>query len=234
LVRDQAGHLENGEVLGHRRRSEAEDRLNLAHAQATALEQLQDAGPGWIPSSFEDEFKVAHLKDCFHHFVTCPYVGYIGEARQVRRLVLLSQATPLVSFSPCPRWAPEPILAQANMKTAISQNQVDRTFRAFSDRTRLRILHLLQDGELCVGDLVEVLQVPQPTASRHLAYLRKSGLVITRKEGLWSHYSLAPVRNAFHGKLLECLGECFGDVPELARDRARAKRLRRAGGCCPR
>jgi ArsR family transcriptional regulator len=120
------------------------------------------------------------------------------------------------------------------METTISRNRVDRMFRAFSDRTRLRILHLLRDGELCVGDLVEVLQVPQPTASRHLAYLRRSGLVRTRKDGLWSYYALAPARDAFHGKLLECLGECFRQLPELAQDRALARKLRRSGGCCPR
>ena len=119
------------------------------------------------------------------------------------------------------------------MRTAISQKQVDQMFRAFSDRTRLRILHLLQDGELCVGDLVEILQVPQPTASRHLAYLRRTGLVLTRKEGLWNFYALAPSHNSFHAKLLECLGECFRNVPELTADRSRAQRIRRSGGCCP-
>lgn len=107
-------------------------------------------------------------------------------------------------------------------------------FRAFSDRTRLRILHLLLDGDLCVGDLVKVLRVPQPTASRHLAYLRRAGLVTARKNGLWSHYSLAPVRSAFHRHLLQCLQSCFGDVPELGRDQLEVKKLRKSGGCCPR
>jgi DNA-binding transcriptional ArsR family regulator len=65
----------------------------------------------------------------------------------------------------------------------MSGTQVNLMFRAFSDRTRLRILHLLSEGELCVGDLVGVLRVPQPTASRHLAYLRRAGLVVTRKNG---------------------------------------------------
>jgi ArsR family transcriptional regulator len=103
-------------------------------------------------------------------------------------------------------------------------------FRAFSDRTRLRILHLLAGGELCVCDLVRVLRVPQPTASRHLAYLRRAGLVLTRREGLWSYYRLAPAATPFHQKLIECLGCCFAEVPELAKD---AKRLGRgAGGRC--
>ena len=102
-------------------------------------------------------------------------------------------------------------------------------FRAFSDRTRLRILHLLRaGGETCVCDLVDVLGVPQPKVSRHLAYLRKAGLVKVRKDGLWSYYTMAPTRNAFHGKLLECLGCCFGDVPELAKD---AERLGLGKGC---
>src|SRR5687768_8139377 len=100
--------------------------------------------------------------------------------------------------------------------------RVDVMFRAFSDRTRLRILHLLTGGELCVCDLVEVLRVPQPKVSRHLAYLRKAGLVVARKGGYWSYYNLAPACNAFHAKLFDCLACCFQDVPELAKD---AKRL---------
>ena len=107
--------------------------------------------------------------------------------------------------------------------------RVDVMFRAFSDRTRLRILHLLTGGELCVCDIVDVLRVPQPKASRHLAYLRKAGLVIARKEGLWAYYQLAPARNPFHQKLLDCLACCFQDVPELAKD---AKRLAGRGACC--
>lgn len=91
-------------------------------------------------------------------------------------------------------------------------------FRAFSDTTRLRILNLLKPGELCVCDLVRVIGVPQPKVSRHLAYLRKAGLVTARKDGLWMHYKLAPATNAFHRKLMECLSCCFADVPELAKD----------------
>jgi ArsR family transcriptional regulator len=114
------------------------------------------------------------------------------------------------------------------MKTKPS-NRVDLMFQAFSNRTRLRILHLLRDGELCVCDLVSTLAVPQPKASRHLAQLRQAGLVVARKHGLWSYYSLATARNAFHKKLLECLAICFDDVPELAKD---AKRLATRGKRC--
>ena len=110
---------------------------------------------------------------------------------------------------------------------------VDLMFRAFSDRTRLRILYLLEGGEFCVGDIVEILQVPQPKASRHLAYLRRAELVVVRKSGLWSHYCLAPAQSDFHRKLLECLANCFGDVPEIQADAARAAKVKKSGGCCP-
>lgn len=115
-----------------------------------------------------------------------------------------------------------------------NRNGADAKFRAFSDQTRLRILHLLQDGELCVNDLVEIINVPQPTASRHLAYLRRAELVITRKTGQWMYYALAPAQNPFHKKLLECLSKCFDEVSAIQKDAARAARLKKAGGCCPR
>ena len=120
------------------------------------------------------------------------------------------------------------------MKPAQSQIKADLAFRAFSDRTRLRILHLLLDGELCVGDLVSILKTPQPTASRHLAYLRKANLVTTRSRGAWTFYALAPARNAFHKKLLACLAQCFTELDEIAADRSKAKKVKRSGGCCPR
>jgi ArsR family transcriptional regulator, arsenate/arsenite/antimonite-responsive transcriptional repressor len=115
----------------------------------------------------------------------------------------------------------------------MAQTQVNLMFRAFSDPTRLRILHLLLDGELCVGDLVKILKVPQPTASRHLAYLRRTGLVATRKNGLWNYYTLQPAKTEFHRHLLKCLRGCFHAVPELAKDSSRAALVRRSGGCCP-
>jgi len=85
-----------------------------------------------------------------------------------------------------------------------------------------------------VGDLVKILQVPQPTASRHLAYLRRSGLVMARKNGLWNFYQLAPAQAPFHRDLVKCLKSCFHDVPELKADGMRAATIRKSGGCCPR
>ena len=108
----------------------------------------------------------------------------------------------------------------------MAEQPVDLKFKAFSDRTRLRILHLLLKGEMCVCDIVSVTRVPQPTASRHLAYLRRAGLIVRRKDSFWSYYELAPAESEFHRSLLKCLKECFRDVPELAGDAKRAARAR--------
>ncbi len=111
--------------------------------------------------------------------------------------------------------------------------RVDSMFRAFADRTRLRILRLLQDGPLCVGDLVDILRAPQPTVSRHLAYLRRAGFVETRQHGLWMFYELASANSPLHSKLLECLVVRARLLPEVKADAGLAYRVRRSGGCCP-
>jgi ArsR family transcriptional regulator len=108
-------------------------------------------------------------------------------------------------------------------------HSVDLAFRSVADPTRLRILNLLRGGERCVCELVEALRVPQPKASRHLAYLRRAGLVSVRKQGLWAYYKLTPARNSFHARLLDCLAVCCSDVPVMARD---AKRMQARGKCC--
>jgi ArsR family transcriptional regulator len=106
-------------------------------------------------------------------------------------------------------------------------------FRAFADPTRLRLLHLLRDGEFCVSDIIQILRVPQAKTSRHLIYLRQAGLVDSRRQGLWIFYRLSSPRSVFHRKLLECLEQCFVGVPGRVADRRRAERLRKTGGCCP-
>lgn len=126
-----------------------------------------------------------------------------------------------------------PLYSLMRMSLAAKSDRIDLMFRAFSDRTRLRILSLLTPGELCVCDLVRVIAAPQPKISRHLAYLRKAGLVTSRKDGLWMHYALASPKGAFHRNLMECLACCFSEAPELARDRARlGKACRARGPCC--
>ena len=119
--------------------------------------------------------------------------------------------------------------------TESAVDRVDRLFRAFSDRTRLRILCLLQKQiELCVGDIMTILEIDhQPKASQHLAILRKAGLVTVRKAGLWCYYSMAPAQGAFHRKLLECVACCFSEVPQIRADEIRARKVKKTGGCCP-
>ena len=118
------------------------------------------------------------------------------------------------------------------MKLVPASKRIDTMFRAFSDRTPAH-LFLLKDGECCVGNMVEILDIEQPSVSRHLAYLRKAGLVQVRKAGLWNYYSLAAAQEPFHQKLLECLACCFREVPELRADRERAEQIEQTGGCCP-
>lgn len=90
-----------------------------------------------------------------------------------------------------------------------------RLFRAFADETRLRVLNLLSQGELCVCDLMSALDAPQSKVSRHLAYLKRAGLVLDRKQGKWRHYSLAEPATAVHRGLLACLDKS----PKLKRTR---------------
>ena len=89
--------------------------------------------------------------------------------------------------SPCCSAKPAPKIKDLEALTTV--------YAALADPTRLRILSLLGDGEICVCHIHASLDVPQPTASRHLAYLRKSGLVEVRREGIWMHYRLAPQDN---------------------------------------
>jgi len=116
-----------------------------------------------------------------------------------------------------------------------AKDKVDLLFRAFSDRTRLRILNLLgARPEICVCDLMRVLELPQAKVSRHLAYLRRAGLVAGRKDQQWMHYRLVRARGSFHARLLECLSSCLGEVPGLKSDRRRLGSCREkpGGSCC--
>ncbi|MBI4583446.1 MAG: helix-turn-helix transcriptional regulator [Planctomycetes bacterium] len=118
------------------------------------------------------------------------------------------------------------------MIAAASQQRVDTLYRALADLTRLRILRLLLKKELCVCDLVDALEVPQPKVSRHLAYLRRAGLVTARKDGLWSYYKLAPARNPLHKNLLEGVALCDLKVPQAALDDGRISRRLMVSGRC--
>jgi ArsR family transcriptional regulator len=103
---------------------------------------------------------------------------------------------------------------------------VSRLFGAFGDTTRLRILSLLvEQKELCVCDLCAVLDEIQPKVSRHLAILRRAGLVDVRREGRWKFYAVAAPPSPLHRTLLRCIRGCLGGVDELAADRARLRSL---------
>jgi ArsR family transcriptional regulator, arsenate/arsenite/antimonite-responsive transcriptional repressor len=102
-------------------------------------------------------------------------------------------------------------------------------FQALGDATRLRILGLLLTGEVCVCDIHDSLGISQPKASRHLAYLRRAGLVDTRREGLWIHYRLADSRDPLVRTLLQAATHALGHVDGVKRD---THALRKRTGCC--
>src|SRR4249919_3347698 len=106
---------------------------------------------------------------------------------------------------------------------------LDRVFKALADPTRIRILGLLASSEICVCHIHESLRLSQPLVSRHLAYLRRSGLVEARKEGLWVYYRLAARRDDMTKNLLDAVYHVVGHLPAVAKD---AKCLERKTGCC--
>jgi ArsR family transcriptional regulator len=99
---------------------------------------------------------------------------------------------------------------------------VDRLLKALADPTRLRIVGLLQGGEICVCHIHDSLKIPQPKTSRHLAYLRRAGVVHAKKRGLWVYYRLAPQVSEVAQTLLDTARHCVTHVATAKRD---AKRL---------
>ena len=106
---------------------------------------------------------------------------------------------------------------------------MEGVLKALADRTRLRILSLLATGEVCVCHLHDSLELPQPTVSRHLAYLRRAGLVTARKDGLWMHYGLTTPRDKLLDTLVEAVTHCATHLSTAEKDR---RRLERLTGCC--
>jgi ArsR family transcriptional regulator len=93
--------------------------------------------------------------------------------------------------------------------------------KALADRTRLRILGLLTSGEVCVCHIHESLGLPQPTVSRHLAYLRRAGVVEARRDGLWVHYRLADPRDPVARRVLDAAVHAVGHLETADRDQRR-------------
>jgi ArsR family transcriptional regulator len=104
----------------------------------------------------------------------------------------------------------------------VGLDDLDALFKGFADPTRLRLLNALTAGELCVCDLVELLGLAQPAVSRHLAYLRRMGLVEATREWKFVHYRLAEPTNAVHRNLVACVRGCFTGIPALDAERAAA------------
>jgi ArsR family transcriptional regulator, arsenate/arsenite/antimonite-responsive transcriptional repressor len=114
------------------------------------------------------------------------------------------------------------------MKSPLAQ--METVLKALADGTRLRILGLLLGGEVCVCDIHDSLKISQPKTSRHLAYLRRAGLVTTRREGLWVHYSLARPAEPLVSTIQQAVMHALGHVDAVRKD---ALRLQKRTGCCP-
>jgi ArsR family transcriptional regulator len=107
-------------------------------------------------------------------------------------------------------------------------DDLDAVFKGFADPTRIRILSVLAAGELCVCDIVDILRLPQPAVSRHLAYLRRMGLVEATREWKFAHYRLAAPEHAVHQNLLNCVRTCFRGIDSLDAERRQAEARVRA------
>lgn len=103
-----------------------------------------------------------------------------------------------------------------NQETTLSE--MEKFFLALSDKTRLRILNLLREDEVCVCYFTEVLGESQPKISRHLAYLRSAGIVSARKDGKWVHYKIAFPENRFAANLLDDTLEWLASQAEMRED----------------
>lgn len=103
----------------------------------------------------------------------------------------------------------------------------DLFFRALADRTRLRILNLMRSEEVCVCFFVEILKTNQPKISRHLAYLRKAGIVGARREGPWMHYRIVEPADPDAARVLSDTLAWLSNDSEMQRDRERLERV-----CC--
>lgn len=100
-------------------------------------------------------------------------------------------------------------------------------FRALADRTRLRLINLIRDDEVCVCFLVEIIGVNQPKISRHLAYLRRAGIVAARRDGKWMHYRLQIPPNGYAATVLQEVRNWLANDKSIHADRQRLVKV-----CC--
>ena len=104
---------------------------------------------------------------------------------------------------------------------------IERFFQALGDRTRLRLLNLMGDREICVCYFVEILNQPQPKVSRHLAYLRSAGIVAARREGKWMHYRIVMPPHIGAAQILRQTLAALQEEKAMLADRARLTKA-----CC--
>ena len=100
-------------------------------------------------------------------------------------------------------------------------------FAALADPTRLRLLNLIGEHEVCVCYFVEILRQGQPKISRHLAYLRRAGIVAARREGKWMHYRILPQADAADASILAAVLASLGGDRQMQADLAKLERA-----CC--
>lgn len=100
-------------------------------------------------------------------------------------------------------------------------------FRALADRTRLRLINLMSQGEICVCYFVEVIETNQPKISRHLAYLRRAGIVNARRDGKWIHYQMRIPPDEHAAQVLRQVQAWLRADPEMQKDYRRLARV-----CC--
>lgn len=100
-------------------------------------------------------------------------------------------------------------------------------FRALADPTRLRIINLIGNQEVCVCFFVEILKTNQPKISRHLAYLRRAGIVSARREGIWMHYRIATPKDENAAKVLMDVREWLANDTAMQQDQKRLDKI-----CC--
>jgi ArsR family transcriptional regulator len=104
---------------------------------------------------------------------------------------------------------------------------IELLFKALADRTRLRVINLIGDEEVCVCFFVEVLKTNQPKISRHLAYLRRAGLVSTRREGKWMHYRVVEPPDPHAARIFREVRTWLANDATMQRDRSRLMKI-----CC--
>ena len=110
------------------------------------------------------------------------------------------------------------------VKQRTAVDELESLFRALADKTRLRILALLGNNEVCVCHIHDSLGLPQPTISRHLAYLRKSGLVVARRDGVWMHYQVSRALNPVVQRVVAAAADALQQVPATTQDRKQFQR----------